>query len=99
MRLIEWRGVNEFTIRMLLSYFDEHSYDGYRLIRYSTASFVATRALLKKLGFRYEDGSFMRVDTRRGLAERLSDKFGLGKRQAVKTVSVAEAMRWVSFPD
>ena len=67
--------------------------------RKPTASFVATRALLKKLGFRYEDGSFMRVDTRRGLAERLSDKFGLGKRQAVKTVSVAEAMRWVSFPD
>lgn len=100
LRIIAWRdGVDQFTVRKLLCYFDERSYDGDRLIRYSTASFVATRTLLTKLGFRYEDGSFMQVETRRKLAEWLAKEFKLGARQAAKTVAVAEAVRWVSFPD
>jgi hypothetical protein len=58
------------------------------------ASFAATRALLKKLGFTSKDGGIMLVGTVDGRAEELARKHGISVTMAKKFVRIAKLEGW-----
>lgn len=83
----------EVTIEDLLAT-TEHALD--EVASNCARSLSKTRATLKLLGFKYEDGIFLRENTQRYLAETLVKQEGVSRKTAQKVVEIAIHRGWVS---
>ena len=92
------KDVRETTIQDLLDFnpLEDRRHMDRSFVRSFAQSFLNTRNRLLELGFRYEDGLFLQVGTKRQLAEDLMKTESLSKQMAYKFVEIAAKRRMVA---
>lgn len=90
---------SELTVRTLLAFPDRSEWKVRCLLENCKTSITKTRTLLRKLGFNYEDGTFMRMGTARKHAEDLAARREIGMRTAMTVVRIARKEGWIRVVD